>query len=160
MRIHPKLYTFFPTPPADVICVIRLRKKTISGLYQVDVQTKHARNEKHFNSIKRNNIKRRIIAIYYWYYNTRSSPADVKQNKRSRVYHRKIQNFSNYYLRVSFGNDANFGNYPDAVGVKIQPKSQDYLIKIQKCCNFSFDSLSIHPRSRRGAQRIRKGEGR
>ena len=88
---------------------------TILSLYQVDVQTKNALNEKHFNSTKRNNIKRRIKAIYfYWYYNTRSSPAGVKQNKRSRVYHRKIQNFNDY---LPFGNDANFGNYPDAADV-------------------------------------------
>ena len=40
------------------------------SLYQVDVGTKHTRNEKHLNSTKRN-IKRRIRAIYYWY-NTRS----------------------------------------------------------------------------------------
>ena len=83
---------------------------TILSLYQVDVQTKHARNEKQINSTKRNNIKRRIRAIYYWYCNTRSSPADVKQNTHSRVYHRKNRNFSNY---LPFGNDANFGNYPD-----------------------------------------------
>ena len=88
---------------------------TIFSLHQVDVQTKHARNEKHFNSTKRNNIKRRIRAIYfYWHYNTRSSPVDVKQNKRSREHHRKIQNFGNY---PPFGNDANFGNYPDAADV-------------------------------------------
>ena len=62
VRIHPKLYTLFTTPPADVICVIRPRTKTILSLYLVDVQTKHARNEKHFNSNKR----RRIRAIYYW----------------------------------------------------------------------------------------------
>ena len=43
---------------------------------------------------------------------------------------------------------------------KIQPKSQDYLLKIQYFCNFSLVSLSIHPRSRRDAQRIRKGKGR
>ena len=122
------------------------------------MQTKHARNENHFNSTKRNNIKKRIRAIYYWYYNARSSPADVKQNTRSRVCHRKIQNFSKYLVR--FGNDANFGNYSDAADVKIQPESQDYLIKIQFFCNFSLVSLSIHPRSRRGTQRIRKGEGR
>ena len=42
---------------------------------------------------------------------------------------------------------------------KIQLKSQDYLIKLQYFCNFSLVWLSIHPRSRRGAQRIRKGEG-
>ena len=89
-------------------------------LYQVDVQTKHARNEKYFNSTKRNNIKRRIRAIFYWYYNTCSSPADVKQNKRLRVYHSNMQNFSNY---LPFGTDANFGNYPDAADVKIQPNS-------------------------------------
>ena len=155
MRIHPKLCTFFTSPPADVICVVRSRKKTILSLYSdIRVQTKHAQNEKHFNSTKRNNIKRRTRAIYYWYYNTRSSPADVKQSKRSRVYHRTIQNFSNY---LPFGNDAKSENYPDA---KIQPKSQDYLLKIQDFCNLSLVSLSIHPRSRRGAQRIRKGEGR
>ena len=89
--------------------------------------------------------------------NKHSSPADVKQNKRSSVYHRKIQNFSNF---LPFGNDANFGSYPDAADVKTQPKSQDYLLKIQYFFNFSLVSLSIHPRSRRGAQRIRKGEGR
>ena len=86
----------------------------ILSLYQVGVQTKHARNEKHFNSTKHNNMKRRIGAIYYWYYNTRSIPADVKHNKRWRVFHRKIRNFRNY---LPFGNDANFGNYPDAADV-------------------------------------------
>ena len=116
------------------------------------MQTKHAQNEKHFNRTKRNNIKRRIRAIYYWYNNTRSSPADVKQNKRSRVYHLKIQTFSNF---LPFGNDANFGNHPDAADVKIQPKYQDYLIKTQYFCNFSLVSLSIHPHSRRGTERIR-----
>ena len=111
-----------------VMCVFTRRSYTHSSLvqllltilsrYQVDVQTKHARNEKHFNSTKRKNIKIQIRVIYfYWYYNTRSSPADVKQNKRSRVYHRKIQNFSNY---LPFGNDANFGNYPDAADVIIR----------------------------------------
>ena len=121
------------------------------------MQAKHARNEEHFSSTRRNNIKKRIRGINYWYYNTRSSPADVKQNKRSRVYHRKIQNHSNY---LPFGNDANFGNYPDAAEVEIQPKSQDYLLKIQYFCNFPLVSLSIHPRARRGAQRMWKGEGR
>ena len=76
-----------------------------------------------FNSTKRKDIKRLIRAIYYSYDYTRSSPADVKQNKHSRVYHRKTQNFSNH---LPFGNDANFGNYPDAADVKIQLKSQDY----------------------------------
>ena len=32
--------------------------------------------------------------------NKHSSPADVKQNKRSRVCHRKIQNISNYRLEM------------------------------------------------------------
>ena len=90
---------------------------TIFSLYQVDVQDKHARNEKHFNSTKRKHIERRFRAIYfYWYYNTRSSPAYVKRNTRSREYLRKIQNFSNY---LPFGNYANFGNYPDTADVII-----------------------------------------
>ena len=34
----------------------KVAQKMILSLYQVDVQTKHARNEKHFISTKRNNI--------------------------------------------------------------------------------------------------------
>ena len=58
-RIHPKLYTFFEPPPADVIGVIRSRNIAIFNLYKVDVHTKNARNEKHFNSTKRDNRQRR-----------------------------------------------------------------------------------------------------
>ena len=57
MRIHPKVCTFFTSPPADVICVIMSRKKTVSSLYQVDVLIHHARNEKHFNSTTHNHSK-------------------------------------------------------------------------------------------------------
>ena len=148
MRIHLKLCIFFTIPPADVVGVTTSRKKTIVSLYQVDAQTKHARNEKHLNSTKRKNIIRRIRAIYYWYYKTRLSPADVKNHKRSRVYYRKIKNFRKY---LPFENDAHFGNYPDAADVKIQQKSQDYLRKLQTICNFSLASLSIHQSLRRGA---------
>ena len=59
----PEVYTFFPTPRAYVICVIRSRKNTSLRLCQVDVQTKHARNEKHFNNTKHYIIKRRTRAI-------------------------------------------------------------------------------------------------
>ena len=55
---------------ADVICMIGT-KKTILSLYEVDVQTKHAQNDKHFNSTKRD-INKRSSAIHYWYNNTRS----------------------------------------------------------------------------------------
>ena len=70
-----QLKNHFPTFYALKLCRRylhnRSRKKTILSLYEVDVQTKHAQNEKRFfNSIKRN-IKRRTRAIYYWY-NTRS----------------------------------------------------------------------------------------
>ena len=103
-RIHTYSLLTCTTPPDD--------------FEHGDVHTKHARNEKHLNSTKRNAMKRRIRAIYYyWYYNTRSSRAGVKQNKRLRVYQRKIQNFSNY---LPFGNDANFGNYTDAADVIIR----------------------------------------
>ena len=111
---------------------------TILSLYQVDVQIKHARNEKHFNSTKRNNIKIRIGAIYCWYYNTRSSPAGVKQSKRLRVYHRKIQNFSNY---LPFGNDANFENCPDAADVIIR-YNRSRMITSSKYNIFATFSLS------------------
>ena len=48
----------------------RLRKKTISSLYQVGVRAKYAQHEKHFNITKRH-IQRWIRVTYYWY-NTRS----------------------------------------------------------------------------------------
>ena len=118
---------------------------TILSLYPVDVQTKHARNEKHFNSTKRNNIQRRIRAIYYWYYNTRSSPAGVKQNKRSRVYHRKIQNLSNY---LPFGNYANFGNYPDAPDVTIKYN------RSRKITSAKYNIFATSPLSRSGSIRV------
>ena len=78
----------------------RSPQKAFFSLYQVDVQTKHAQNEKLFNSTKRNLKRRRRRVIYYRYNNTRLSPADVKQNKRSRAYHRKIQTFSNYRVEM------------------------------------------------------------
>ena len=56
-RIHLKLYTSFTTPPAEVFTVIWSRKTMVLSLYQVDVQTKHAQNDEHFNSTKRNIIK-------------------------------------------------------------------------------------------------------
>ena len=104
------------------------------------MKTKHARNDKHFNSTKRINIKRRIRAIYHWYRNTRSSPADVKQHQCLRVYHRKIQNFSNY---LPFGNDANFGNYPDAADVIIN-RSRKITSSIYNIFA-TFPCLAQHP---------------
>ena len=43
--------------------------------------------------------------------------------------------------------------------VKIQPKARDYLFKIQHFRNFLLVSLSPHPRSHRGAERIWQGKG-
>ena len=88
--------------------------------------------------------------------NKRSSPADVKQNKRSRVCHRKIQNIN----QLPFGNDANFVNHPGAADIKIHPKSPEILLGMRYFCNFSLVSLGIRPRSRRFAERTRQGEGR
>ena len=229
----------------------RSPKKATLSLCQVDVQTKHGQNEKHFNSTRRN-IKRRSRAIYYWYNNTRSSPADVKQNKRSRVTtarfktsattvwkwcqfwkssrrcrrqdttevsrlppqnttflqllaclaqhpsaftsrcrtdkegrgalepppedfyvfirsspadvkqikHSRVCHRKIHTLATTVGKLCQLGNYPDAADVKIQPKFRDYLLIVQYFCSFSLVSLSIHPCSRRGAERIRQGEGR
>ena len=88
--------------------------------------------------------------------NKRSSPADAKQNKRSRVCHRKIQNSSNYRLEMM----PIFVNHPDATDIKIQPKSPEFLLDMRCFCNFSLVSLGIRPRSRRCAERTRQGEGR
>ena len=91
--------------------------------------------------------------------NKRSSHAEVKQNKRSRVCHRKIRNSSNYRLEIV----PIFVNYPGAANVIIR-YNRSRKITSSTCGIFATSpflvSLSIHPRSRRGAQRIRKGEGR
>ena len=86
----------------------------------------------------------------------RSSPADVEQNKRSRVCHRKIQNISNYRLEI---NDANFVDHQGAADVKIQPKFPKFLLDMHYFCNFSLVSLGIRLRSSRGAERVWQGEG-
>ena len=86
----------------------------------------------------------------------RSSSADVKQNKRLRVYHPKIKNFSNYRLEIM----SILESITLSAGVKIQPKARYFLVKIQHCSNFSLVSLSPHPRSCRGAEPIRQSEER
>ena len=68
------------------------------------------------------------------------------------------QNSKHYQLL--FGNDANFVNHPGAADVKIQTKSPEFLLDMRYICNFSLVSLGIRLRSRRGAERIRQGEGR
>ena len=113
--------------------------RMILSLYEDGVQTEHARNEKHFNSTKRNNIKRRNRAMYFcWYFNTRSSPVNFKQNKRLREYHRKVQNVNNY---LPFGNAANFGYYPDAADV-ITRYNQSRKINSSKHNIFATSHLS------------------
>ena len=63
-------------------------------------------------------------------------------------------------LQLPFGNDANFVNHPGAADAKIQRKYQESLLDMQYFCNFSLVSLDIRLRSRRGAERVRQGEGR
>ena len=63
----------------------------------------------------------------------RSSPADVKPNKRSIVRHGKIQNFSNC---LPFKNDANFGNYPQTL------YNRSRKITSSKCNTFENSPLS------------------
>ena len=88
--------------------------------------------------------------------NKRSSPANIKQNKRSRVCHRKIQNSSNYRLEMM----RCFVNHPGAADIKIQQKSPEFLRDMRYFCNFSLVSIGIRPRSCRCAERTRQGEGR
>ena len=101
----------------------------------------------------------------------RSSLADVEQNKQtlkpcrrqakqtleSMPPHNSKHYNSNY---LPFGNFANFVNHPGAADVKIQPKSPEFLLDMRLFCNFSSVSLGIRPRSRRGGERTRQGEGR
>ena len=44
--------------------------------------------------------------------------------------------------------------------LRIHPKSPKFLLDMRYFCNFSLVSLGIRPRSRRCAERTRKGEGR
>ena len=72
--------------------------------------------------------------------NKRSSPVDVKKNKRSRVCHRKILNSSNYsseMMPISV-------YHPGAADIKIQPKSPEFLLDMRYFCNFSL-FLARHP---------------
>ena len=62
--------------------------------------------------------------------------------------------------QLSFGNDANFVNHPGAADVKIQTKNQEFPLDMRYYGNFSLVSFGIRPRLRRGAERIRHGEGR
>ena len=67
---------------------------------------------------------------------------------------------SSKHYQVPFGNDANFVNHPGVADIKIQPKFPKFLLDMRYFCNFSLVSLGIRPRSRRCAERTRKGEGR
>ena len=82
----------------------------------------------------------------------------TKQNKRSRAYHAKFKTLANTVWKLcQFWKSSRSA---DAADVKIQKKPRGDLLKIQHFCNFSLVSLSVYPRSRRGAGRIRQGEGR
>ena len=66
MPFAKKIPRFIRSSSAAVILHNRSPKETILSLYQVDVQTKHAQNEKHFNSTKRNkkdDVERSTIGI-------------------------------------------------------------------------------------------------
>ena len=76
---------------------------------------------------------------------TRSSPADLKKSKRSREYHRKIQNFSNY---PPFGNYANFGNDPDAAEVIVRYN------RSRKITSSKYDSFTTCPLSHSASIRV------
>ena len=64
------------------------------------------------------------------------------------------------HYQVPFGNYVNYVDHPGAADIKIQPKSPKFLLDMRYFCNFSLVSLGIRPRSRRGAERTRQGEGR
>ena len=68
------------------------------------------------------------------------------------------QNSKHYH--VPFGNDADFVNHVGVADIKMQPKFPKFLLDMRYFCNFSLVSLGIRPRSRRRAERTRKGEGR
>ena len=157
----------------------RSRKKTMLSLHQVGMQSKHAQNEKHLNSTKRN-VKGWVRAVQFTCCSclrekfandvnleimpfknyvspclVRSSTADVKQNKRLRVCHPKFKSLATVVWKW-----CQFWKISRSADVKVQPKTRECLLKIHFCSNFSLASLSLHPHSRRGAERIRQGERR
>ena len=73
----------------------------------------------------------------------------TSSNTNARGYHPKISNFRNYRLEMM--SILKFSRSADV----IQPKAREYLLKMQHFSNFSLVSLSPHPRSRRGAERVR-----
>ena len=101
----------------------------------------------------------------------RPSSADVKQNKQTPKPCRRQakqtlesvppQNSKHYNSNLlTFGSYTNFVNHPGAADVKIQPKYPEFLLDMRYFCNFLLVSLGIRPRSLRGAERTRQGEGR
>ena len=89
----------------------------------------------------------------------RSIPADIRQNKRSRECHRKIQSITiatNYRM----GMMAISVYHPGAEEIKIQPKFPEFFLHMRYFGNFSLVSLGIGPRLRRRAERIRHSDGR
>ena len=131
---------------------------TILSLYQVDVQTKHARNEKHFNSAKRN---------YKKYELERSTTGIIT---RAQALQTSSKTNPRGYTTAKFKTLATTHRLEMMIIFEIIQTLQTLLLdtielarlppQIHFSCNFSLVSLRIHPRSHRGAQRIRKGEGR
>ena len=71
------------------------------------------------------------------------------------ICHRKIQNISNYRLKIM----PILLNHPGAADIKTHPKYPEFLLDMRYFCNFSLVSLRIRPRSRRCAEWTRQGEG-
>ena len=65
-----------------------------------------------------------------------------------------------FWKLCQFGNVVSCFIRSSSADVKIQPKAREYLFKIRHFNNFPLVSLSPHPGSRRGAERVRQGEAR
>ena len=114
------------------------RKKSILSLYQVDVQTKHAQNEKHLNSTKRN-IKERVRAIYYWH-NTRScgrmlfvlQPSNLRASHSSQLLSFVFlftfvswNSYPHYHLLVAYATPKKEAENPDFIRLLGQSLTND-----------------------------------
>ena len=133
-------------------------QKTILSLYQVDVQTKHAWNDEHFNSTKRNNMKDEIERSTTG--NT-THPQDLqtpsKTNARTYTTPKLKTLATTYRLEMM------------PILEIIQTLQTLRYHRSRKITSSKYNifatsplsrSASIRVRSRRGAQRKRKGEGR
>ena len=130
---------------------------TILSLYQVDVQTKHARHdEKHFKSTKRINKKDELERSTSGNITrTRALQTSRKTNAREYTIEKSKPLATTYRFEMML-----ILEILQTLQTLRYNRSRKIISSKHNIFSTSLVSLSTHPRSRQGAQRIKKGEGR